>query len=100
MANPDLSSEHFSYILNHVFLPPKLPQEDDANGHHDIALCDLVYRASVEFTGFLSRPETQQWSVINQMLKTLLMTTRVFDKDVLAKNILSLRDGGQFCQGF
>jgi len=83
--------------LNHVFLPPKLPQEDDTNADRDVALCRLVYHASREFTGFLSQPQQQQWSIVRQMLKTLLETTQVLDKYVLVKNILCLRDGGQFC---
>ena len=84
-------------MLNHVFLPPKLPQEDDANASHRAALCRFVYKASCRFTTFLSQAQQQQWSIISQMLKTLLETTQVLDKDVLVKNILCLGNGGQFC---
>jgi len=100
MAHPNpglfVSLKDILYALNHVFLPPKLPQEDDANAS-DAALCRLVYTASCKFTTFLSQAQQQQWSIISQMLKTLLGTTQVFDKDVLVKNILCLGNGGQFC---
>ena len=91
------SSKDILYALNHVFLPPKLPQEDDTKAERDVALCRSVYHASLEFTDFLAPPQQQQWSIVHQMLKTLLKTTQALDKDVLAKNILCLEDGGQFC---
>jgi len=99
MANPNLgpfSLEELLYILNHVFLPPKLPQEDDTKTGCDIALCYLVHQASREFAGFLSQHQQQRWSVVRKMLKTLLETTQALDKDELAQSILSLEDGGQF----
>jgi hypothetical protein len=101
MANRNpgrFSSEDLLYMLNHVFLPPKLPQADDTNRDRDIALCRLVHDASLEFAGFLSQPQQQQWSIVNKMLRTQLKIAQVVDKDVLAKDILSLKDGGQSCQ--
>ena len=95
--NPGPFSKDILYTLNHVFLPPKLPQEDDAKASRDVALCRFVYNASCKFTNFLSQLQQQQWSIVSQMLKTLLETTQVLDKDVLVKNILCLGDGGQFC---
>ena len=97
-SNPGpFSLEDILYTLNHVFLPPKLPQEDDTRADRDVALCRFVYYASQEFTDFLSQTQQQQWSIVHQMLKTLLETTQVLDKDVLVKNILRLGNGGQFC---
>ena len=78
------------------FYPPKLPQEDDTDADRDVALCRFIHQASREFTDFLSQPQQQQWSIVRKMLKTLLKTTQVLDKDVLVKNILCLGDGGQF----
>jgi hypothetical protein len=101
MADTDpmpLSLKDILYILNHVFLPPKLPQEDDTETDSDIALCHLVYQASREFVGFLSPPQQQQWSVVKTMLKALLKTTQVLDKDELAESISRLKEGGESCQ--
>ncbi|KAF8970976.1 hypothetical protein BDZ97DRAFT_1901937 [Flammula alnicola] len=96
MAHPNPeppSMEDLLYMLNHVFLPPKLPQEDDTMAHRDVALCGFAYNASREFVRFLSQSQQQQWSSISKMLKTLLETTRDLDKDVLVKDILRLGDG-------
>ncbi|KAF8956266.1 hypothetical protein BDZ97DRAFT_1925658 [Flammula alnicola] len=96
MANPNPeppSLEDLLYMLNHVFLTPKLPQEGDTKARRDIALCGFAYNASREFARFLSQSQQQQWSIVSQMLKTLLETTRGLDKDVLVKDILRLGDG-------
>ena len=85
------------YLLNHVFLPPKLPQKDDYDAEHDDALCRFIYDASFEFSAFLSPSQQMQWQIIVQMLTNLLKSTRVLDKDVLVTNISHLEIGGQFC---
>lgn len=91
------SSEDLVYILNHVFIPPRLPQEDDHDDNHDIALCRVICDASQRFAGFLSQPQRGLWSTVDQMLQKVLRTTEVLGKDILVDNILSLGDGGQFC---
>ena len=86
-------------MLNHVFLPPKLPQKDDNNDievDHDVTLCRFAYKASHEFTRFLSQSQQENWSIVSQMLKTL-KTSRALDKDVLINNILCLKQGGDYC---
>ncbi|KAF8962069.1 hypothetical protein BDZ97DRAFT_1759482 [Flammula alnicola] len=96
MANTNLeppSLEDLIYVLNHVFLPPKLPQKDDNDTDHDVALCRFAYNASLEFAGFLSQCQQGQWSIVSRMLNNLLKTTRSLEKDVLATNILGLGDG-------
>lgn len=83
------------YMLNHVFLPPKLPQEDDTTVEHETALCDLAYRASLEFTPLLSDNQQRQWSSVSRMLETLLQTIHSLDHRLLQQNIMSLAEGGQ-----
>ena len=85
-----------SYVLNHVFLPPKLPQEEDSNLANDIFLCRFVYNASCTFTGFLTETQQSQWSVVCQILKMLLRNTKDLNKNVIVRNMLSLEDGGLF----
>jgi len=92
MGNPNPTD---LYILNHVFLPPELPQEDDTKTDRDIALCRSVYHASIDFTDFLSESQQQKWCIVKEMLKTLLETTQALDKGKLAKNIMRLEEGGQ-----
>ena len=75
------------YILNHVFLPPKLPQKDDSGSNNDTSLCRFVCEAARKFT-----PQIQQ----NQMLGMLFCNTKVRNKDMIVKDILGLKDGGLF----
>ena len=82
------------YLLNNVFMPPKLPQEDDSHKERDIVLCEQTYRATREFTRFLPQHQQQKWSVVTRMLEMLVQTTQFLDDDFLVKNILQLGDGG------
>ena len=85
------------YALHHVFLPPKLPQKDDHAPYRDIALCRLVYDACREFPRVLPSQDQQgRWSTMVQMLKNLLQSTQVLDRDVIIADILHLENGGQF----
>ncbi len=44
------------YAMNHIFLPPKLPQEQEPNPQAcDLALCQLAYEAAVQFTQYYIR---------------------------------------------
>ena len=101
MANrkPERSSleDTLRYVLNHVFLPPKLPQEDDYHADNDAVLCRFAYEASLEFAAFLSQSQQGRWSIVIQMLKNMLETTRTLEKDVLVTKISQLQIGGQFC---
>jgi hypothetical protein len=93
-----LSLEDILYVLNHVFLPPQLPQEDDSDRNRDIVLSHLVYNASIDFVNFLLEDQRQKWSIVTQMLRIFLETTQRFHKERLVKNILQMKDAGQFCR--
>lgn len=89
------------YAMNHVFLPPKLPQEHDPGPQAslgDIALCRLAYEAAVQFPQYLPASHQTQWDVVIKMLKSLLDTTRFFGKEDHISKIAKLRVGGQFFQ--
>ena len=94
---PTILEDILRYVFNHVFLPLKLPQKDDYDAEHEAALCRFVYDASLEFTTFLSRSQQGQWSIVIQMLKHLVESARVLEKDVLVTNIWHLEIGGQSC---
>ncbi|KDR74247.1 hypothetical protein GALMADRAFT_141321 [Galerina marginata CBS 339.88] len=87
------SKRDLEYVLNHVFLPPKLSQEDDTEEEHDIVLSRLVYSFSRDFLSFLPQPQQKNWSVVINMLEALVNTTVVFDKSTVTKEILGLVDG-------
>lgn len=95
MSCPPPSLKDILYVLNHVFLPPKLPQEDDARPDYDIALCSLVYNASLEFSPILPESQRRQWNIVTQMLNMVLDTIPVLDTRMVEK-IMHLNDGGRF----
>ncbi|KAL4786748.1 hypothetical protein BJX76DRAFT_365241 [Aspergillus varians] len=61
----DLSAREILYLFHHVFLPPKLPQEDDYNPDHDSILLDTVICALRDFRAHIS---SQHGEVIDSIL--------------------------------
>jgi hypothetical protein len=95
------------YIVNHVFLPPNLPQKDDqpesyyANDH-DLAL--LILRCASEFYEEAARSDVElsvRWKPILKMLENFahLNDAEPFTADDLQDRLISLSDGGT-CQNF
>lgn len=85
------------YILNHVFLPPKLPQKDegdDARHVHDIALISLVHEAAGDFLTTVSAEYSQRWSSIITMLERLKDYTEALNQDEIAPDMTSMVEGG------
>jgi len=60
------------YIITHVFLPPKLPQEDDRNSNQDSALIEECRAASRSFRARLPGRERQRWLAPILMLSKML----------------------------
>ncbi|KAN0100010.1 hypothetical protein V8E51_013785 [Hyaloscypha variabilis] len=42
-----------SYLINHIFLPPKLPQEDDLSFEYESAMLDIVIDCPSKFKGHI-----------------------------------------------
>ncbi|PBL01428.1 hypothetical protein ARMGADRAFT_1059170 [Armillaria gallica] len=61
------SMEELLYIINHVFLPPKLPHADDRESANDIALCRVVLDSAKRFQA--SRSNSDHWESIVKMLR-------------------------------
>jgi hypothetical protein len=67
------------YIIDHVFLPPKLPQKYDSDTHRkDSLLLNYVTKASKSFADMLAIPVTDQlsselkvWTIIHKTLKAM-----------------------------
>lgn len=49
------------YIVNHVFLPPKLPQLDDTTVQVEVALTKLFYDALNSFIDLLPEDDQDDW---------------------------------------
>lgn len=68
----DLDSETLEYIINHVFLPPKLPQkaEDHTDAKNSTLLKILQYIAETYLQNGTDS-ERSQWTLIIRMLTSL-----------------------------
>ena len=67
-------SEHLTYIINHVFLPPELPHEDDSDPLKDIALVSTLLAAVKSFQEY-SPPHPREhwkWLPCTKMLEDML----------------------------
>lgn len=64
----NVSREELRYIVNHVVLPPELPQEDDSSVSYDDVLLRLVHITAVSFASQLSADDARLWEPIKKML--------------------------------
>jgi len=65
-------SQSLHYIINHVFLPPKLPGKDDSDVKHESVLieeCEAVLRS---FQAYISPNGHWRWAVCTRMLSKML----------------------------
>ncbi|KAH0579582.1 hypothetical protein H2248_002433 [Termitomyces sp. 'cryptogamus'] len=90
-------SENISleYIINHVFLPPRLPQSGDLSMINDLALLDLVIGNARAFAGSMSS-DCSSWSPIIEMLENLrnIYSFSALDRFILKDLFSQLTEGG------
>ncbi|KAJ5471922.1 hypothetical protein N7539_008491 [Penicillium diatomitis] len=60
-----------SYLFHHIFLPPKLPQEDDYCVGHEFLLTDVVIDALCQFKSYFSSDEAEVIGVALTMITRL-----------------------------
>ncbi|KAK7056950.1 hypothetical protein VNI00_002668 [Paramarasmius palmivorus] len=66
------SSNHYlDYIINHVFLPLKLPQKSDESADNYAALCRVIAQCSEQYRERVPDHEKPIWDPIVKMLNTL-----------------------------
>jgi hypothetical protein len=66
------SSPSLEGIITHVFLPPKLPQEDDSNSEQDFSLMEECRAALSSFQAHLPDQERWQWVTPIRMLSKVI----------------------------
>ncbi|KAK7053180.1 hypothetical protein VNI00_003799 [Paramarasmius palmivorus] len=64
-------SHHLPYVINHVFLPPKLPQHSDESAENYTGLCRTILHCAEEYSRNVANNERVRWSSIVRMLKRL-----------------------------
>lgn len=88
-----ISKEDLSYVIDHVFLPPKLPQADDFDVTKEHSLCSLVHGAAQEYTLFTA---DERWNPIPKMLKLIHEAHRshVLSNDQIIASMAAMQSGG------
>ena len=90
------TTDALTYLLNHIFLPIRLPQSDDYDIEKDLAICDQILDHASAFQEFLSPPQSTAWKSIFKMVQTLrkLQSTSVLDVEELKYSMKDLIPGG------
>ncbi|KAI6405712.1 hypothetical protein MCOR23_002529 [Pyricularia oryzae] len=77
-AGADLAQDDLLYLVNHVFLPPKLPSGDDESPKQKAIMLSTVYDALVDFQD--SVPQDQR-AVVESVTRMLQATISVRTQD-------------------
>ena len=96
-------AEDLQYYIDHIFLPPKLPQEAEDCGHARSAEQGLLRLLLHELTTSFQRPQTSTecsidaWNTIERMLKcwTVFDSTPSITKSALLTALADIRQIGR-----
>ena len=87
----------FDFIVNHVFLPPKLPNQDDENVFQkEMGLLRLVQDVADQFVSQVPDEFSAKWQSIVSMLRVWENITEFgrIDKERLSMSLKNLEPGG------
>ena len=92
-----MMSDDLTYIINHVFLPPKLPQKDDSDVAKDELLLKKLLAALESLKHHIPDTEHSKWNPCIKMVYVML-TLRSHSgglvADRLEKALREMLDGG------
>ncbi|KAH7908220.1 hypothetical protein BJ138DRAFT_1207474 [Hygrophoropsis aurantiaca] len=83
------------FIINHVFCPLKLPQEDDESTNHNLALSMAVSRSALKFREHLLSEDLLRWDQMTKMLTNIgaTMNYATLPDDIVVSQLQSMRSG-------
>jgi hypothetical protein len=97
MDNDLSNSEVLLHVAEHVFLPPKLPQQaagDDHERQIHIKLVDLLIKSLEEYRKFTS-DKTEQWPRMSRMLSRIAQNVEIpLESIQLQRDMTGLKTGG------
>jgi len=73
----DIDSDVLRSVVEHIFLPPKLPQEaptGEAERKTNVALCHILVQAAAAFYQYLSPSQEFVWTRMERMMKSIQRT--------------------------
>ena len=91
-------NEELNYIVNHVFLPLRLPQKDDSNVRKDALLTEEVLAALRLLQAHIPTQERSEWIPCIKMVGNMLQIRDHFGALVAEKVQITLKgmvDGGR-----
>ncbi|KAH9180205.1 hypothetical protein EDB89DRAFT_2118669 [Lactarius sanguifluus] len=74
LAHPDIDSGALLSVVEHVFLPPKLPQEaqtERADRGTNVALCHILLQVAATFHQYLLPSQEFVWTRMERMIKSI-----------------------------
>lgn len=102
----DYTDEELSYIVNHVFIPPKLPlKEEYGRRNKDSALTRFISSVAHEFRASLKQEDNQSykgfdlaWVMICRMLETThsLHASSHLDEQQLKNALVQMKVNGTY----
>jgi len=94
--DPEISEEELRYIVNHVVLPPELPQKDDSSNENDDVLLRFVHTAAVSFASQLPSNASRTWEPIITMLSQWMEISQhgTINEIILDQALEGMRAGG------
>lgn len=96
-----MAKDSLSYIINHVFLPPQLPQKDDYDPDQSKNLIKLCLSGLTYFLRYIPSEQHPQWAPLITMLRDMLAVRNngsVLDKGKLVAAIQRMCVGGRIFQ--
>lgn len=90
-------AESLNFIIDHVFLPPRLPQEDDTNSQGSLDMARLWYNSVLSFLMVDSASRSAVTPAL-EMLGRFIETcgsSKGLDKRILRDIIANLKSGGK-----
>ena len=97
-----LDGASLAFIINHVFLPPKLPHDSDSTPELEASLIRVFKESAELFASHLAHLEPQSnsrraWDVVTRMLVSMasLHDYGIVEEDRLDKSLANMKAGGK-----
>lgn len=100
MSNIDQKELALRYIINHIFLPPGLPQQDDYTLENDRVLCEELLSSARHYRSkLLSADNVIRWDPMLTMLHNLheFHNEDGLSKDRVKVAMTKMQPGGMLC---
>ena len=92
LHNTDIDSDTLHSVVEHVFLPPKLPQEaptEEAERRTNVALCRILIQAAQGFLKYLPALQQPLWLRMMKMMVSISQAAKVPRVEIELVRVLS-----------